>query len=643
MSAPGPALHLLYVRMCPSLRAASSRPWFLTPWLLWVVPVLVACGDTGAFVARAPNLVSTVPAEGARGVALTASLSLVFSEPVRRDTLVLHSEPALPPGKLEWGAEDTSVAFVPSLPLAPSTHYTVEVEAVGAGGYLLWGQRSLSFETGPALERDTFVLTRSSPANGATGVSPTGDVLLSFSRPVDLAALSLKLHPRGELVSTAIEEDGRTLRCVPREPLAARTDFDLVIRARSVDGALLAEPTRIHFTTGPAQPTVRPTVVATTPTDGMRLVLVTTAISVGFSEVMDKASVEGAMGFTPSIACAGRWKWNPQGTGMSCLPPSPLAFDTAYQVTIADRAKNASGVTLAAPAVFRFTTVPNGPPPPPSVVEVSPGQGATGVPREGAVQLGFSEPMDAAATQEAFRITSPAGVTGSFSWSSDGSGVTFLPATPFAYGEEVTWALAASAKSQAGRALGTAVQGSFRVVRFSTLRVGSTPSLDGVVSSNGTVDVSASSVRVGDGANNVRHYGFFSFDLSAVPANVSALVSATLGIYQDGAEGVPYLKLGALRAEHVYYDGLDAADFAAATLGDLGYRLSVEPTAGYKVADVLPKVRDDLAQRAARSNRSQFRVRFNLAVPDDKADYATLRMSESSANRPYLDLGYEHP
>ncbi len=97
-----------------------------------------------------------------------------------------------------------------------------------------------------------------------------------------------------------------------------------------------------------------PTVMATHPANGAANVPVTAHASVTFSQAMDPTTTQAAFSATPWLACT--FRWNPAGTALTCQPTSDLAPATAYTVTVAATATNASGAPLASAFTFGFTT-----------------------------------------------------------------------------------------------------------------------------------------------------------------------------------------------------------------------------------------------------------------------------------------------
>jgi 6-phosphogluconolactonase (cycloisomerase 2 family) len=135
----------------------------------------------------------------------------------------------------------------------------------------------------------------------------------------------------------------------------------------SPDGASLYAGARddsalARFASAAAPPpvdTTPPTIIAVSPADGSVGVARDAAVTVTFSEEMDKAPTQDVFSLTPTAAPAaeviGAFSWN--GTAMSFQPLVPLAPGTNYTATVTTGAKDAAGNALPAEKVWSFTTL----------------------------------------------------------------------------------------------------------------------------------------------------------------------------------------------------------------------------------------------------------------------------------------------
>ena len=152
----------------------------------------------------------------------------------------------------------------------------------------------------------------------------------------------------------------------------------------------------------------------------------------------------------------------------------------------------------------------------------------------------------------------------------------------------------------------------------------STDTLDGWARTDATGTSGSARVVVGDLEPSLSgHRGFYSFDISAIPAG-SAVTSATLQLYQLSISGGPY-DLGNLIADHVDYGTtLDVADFAAAPLLSNIGTVSTNANVEAKSLVVTARVQNDVT---AGRPRSQFRIRFSNADNNNVPTATTDRRS----------------
>jgi hypothetical protein len=100
----------------------------------------------------------------------------------------------------------------------------------------------------------------------------------------------------------------------------------------------------------------------------------------------------------------------------------------------------------------------------PTVLSVSPSNGATAVLASAEVTMGFSETMSREAVQSAFHLSASPGVAGSFAWSGDSRVVTFEPSAPLERGITYLITLDATAADSAGNHLASAFTSKFSVI-----------------------------------------------------------------------------------------------------------------------------------------------------------------------------------
>ncbi|MBA2633935.1 MAG: Ig-like domain-containing protein [Chloroflexi bacterium] len=215
-----------------------------------------------------PEVVETVPADGAEEVALGEPIAVTFS--TLMDTASVEAALRLRPAfahELRWSGR--LLEIVPSEPLETDREYQVAIgeDAFDVSGVALDAPASVRFRTvSPGLQASVLI-----PADGADGIAPTSPIAIIFDRPVEPGSISadglLTITPdvAGSLAlvdadggEPAEPSDGTILRFVPSGPLPANTTFEVMLATAvtSLSGDGLAEVVTWSFTTGAPQATL---------------------------------------------------------------------------------------------------------------------------------------------------------------------------------------------------------------------------------------------------------------------------------------------------------------------------------------------------------------------------------------------------
>jgi Bacterial Ig-like domain len=298
---------------------------------------------------------------------------------------------------------------------------------------------------------------------------------------------------------------------------------------------------------------------------------------------------------------------------------------------------------------------PSGDATPPSIVSITPTHGAIGVTKDSNIIITFSEAMDQARTEQAFQAAEIPGF--SFSWNADETVLTVDPASNLEYtfdGKVYNFSLSTGATDLAGNVLqGAPVGSSFLMLVLNKVSLFSVASADGTLrDGDGAINPAAScdeeTICVGDSGavatENESYLGFLSFDLSSLPENLTEIVEAELRVTQTQTDfngGSPYTDLGNLLWDHVFYDVLDADDFAIPALTASGQLLSASAANESKTTEVTSALQDDWENRAARDNRSQYRLRFTEETDNNgDTDVAFFTSGEGVSTKPRLEITY---
>ena len=282
------------------------------------------------------------------------------------------------------------------------------------------------------------VLLTTTPANGTRwDGSP---VVFAFNEP--MAAAELAVPPALAGTTTL---DGADVIFTPAAPPAANTRYHFsFVEATAASGAAAASVLDLILqSTGPLA------VLSTQPADGAADVDPHTPITVVFNRpvvplvgIAEQASLPQPLDFSPSLAGSGQWV---STSVYQFTPAQSLAAATTYAVRVAPLTA-VDGSTLADAARFSFSTST------PIVVEVSPA--GILVPPDTQVTVTFSQAMDRASTEAAFKLQSEGtpSIAGSFGWDATQTVLTFTPDERLPFGNlfAVEIAATALAQSQAG-------------------------------------------------------------------------------------------------------------------------------------------------------------------------------------------------
>jgi uncharacterized protein YkwD len=305
------------------------------------------------------------------------------------------------------------------------------------------------------------------PVRVGAGIASGGPVTLSFDHAMDRASVEAALailpaHP----VQLVWSDDGRELRVVPDGLWSTDQRYSVVVgaSARTAGGALLGGPARFSFTTqtapritdfslhfvaepaaGAAALDAGAEEVVGPPPDTASGVRATTSIEISFSAPMDREEVERAFVLSPAVPGIFRW----DGGTLTFTPIERLASNARYAVSLVG-VHDLDGNVLGGDASFSFTTRPGA-----QLVQSTPTADAAGVTDKG-IALWFSEPVDPDAVAAALRVvdrSTGAALTGSLTWNSSYTPLTWTPAAALAAGHRFDVSLADGALDADGNAM----------------------------------------------------------------------------------------------------------------------------------------------------------------------------------------------
>ena len=205
----------------------------------------------------------------------------------------------------------------------------------------------------------------------------------------------------------------------------------MTLRAR-LHGALALAIVCALSSCGGGEPTnvdnTPPTVTATLPEHGETHVARNTLVGAQFSEEIAASSVTAAT-FTLTAAGGAAVPGTVEADDSAAvfISTAPLAYGTTYTARLTTGVTDRSGNGLAQARTWSFTTAEAGP----VVMSTIPGPGATGVPRNVVLAVGFSEPVNhASVNMTSFQLAPVNGILVPGTFGGSGNTVTFRPTTP---------------------------------------------------------------------------------------------------------------------------------------------------------------------------------------------------------------------
>ncbi|HUS15746.1 MAG TPA: Ig-like domain-containing protein, partial [Chloroflexia bacterium] len=261
-------------------------------------------------------------------------------------------------------------------------------------------------------------------AGQVAGVAP---IAVTFSEAMDQgsAQAAFALQPA---VPGAFTWQANTLLFTPNAPLSPRTDYTVSVKAdaKTRRGQVLAGPLAATFKTAPP-----PAILRTLPSAGAAEVPPDTIVTITFNRPMIPLTAldnqpDPSQWVTISPAVNGRWVW--LGTGAVGFHAAGNGFlpSTDYTVEVKAGWPDADGATLAQGQTVRFTTIK------PAILDLSPGNGASGVGLDTPLVVTFNQPMNHGSVQQSFTphvAERSAALPGTYAWSADSTVMTFTPAS----------------------------------------------------------------------------------------------------------------------------------------------------------------------------------------------------------------------
>ena len=419
----------------------------------------------------APQMLGMSPTNGATAVPLNALIVLEFSKPLDvmsvSNGLQVESGGQPVAGAIALSNSNQQITFTPLSALAANTTYSVVTtsQITDIGGLALANPGTFSLTTGTITDSTTPSVTSVSPSNTETGVPTNGVVQLQFSKPVDpwtvTSATFQVTYATGVPIpgTVSVSTNGQTATFTPSTPLNSFTTYYVQPTSgiADVEGHGLSSFSS-YFTTGLATDTSAPTVLMVSPANAANSVPVNVRVDLVASAPLSAASVgsNAVVLSSGGVQVPGTMSLSSSGTTLTFIPTNLLGVSTTYSLTASGFTDQAGNVVV--PFSSSFTTGSSGVANTtvPTVVSVSPANGASAVSVSSPIVLTFNEAVDATTVND---VTVPVAVNGisgvlagSYALNGAGTVVTFTPLSPLPGNAIVTVQVSSSVLDLSGNA-----------------------------------------------------------------------------------------------------------------------------------------------------------------------------------------------
>jgi RHS repeat-associated protein len=476
------------------------------------VPEFQSTFTTGSATdAVAPTIEQTSPQNYATGVPVSAPIVVQFSKAMDPATLTAQDFTVtddvtgnLVPGMIQVDPTGTTASFVPQGFLGVGRTFAVNLSSSmiddSSGTSLTGSNTNFTFTTSFTADTTAPQVLGMSPSNGATAVPLNAVIVLEFSKPLDVISVSsgLQVQSNGQPVAGAIalSNSNRQVTFTPLAALAPNTTYTVVTTSQIMDvgGLALANPGTFSVTTGTVTATTTPSVTSVSPTNSQTEVPINGIVQLKFNKPIDPWTVTSAtfqVMYGMNSVLAGTVSVSTDGQTVTFTPSTQLDSFTTYYVQATSGIADIEGHGLS-PFGSSFTTGSATDTSAPTVLMISPTNGASGVPANVRVDLVTSAPLSAASIGSNAVVVTTGGVpvSGTVTLNSVGTILTFVPTNLLS--ASTTYTVTASGfTDQAGNAI-VPFTSSFTT---GTSNVGNTttPSVVSVSPVNGTSAVSVTS------------------------------------------------------------------------------------------------------------------------------------------------------
>lgn len=372
---------------------------------------------TGVPDTTQPIITTTVPTNGATGIATNSTVTLNYSKPidpisVNAGTIYIYSNQTgyQIPGSYSVTntATTATVVFTPSAPVPAGTkvevipNYNCCVQDY-VGNHAQGG--NFSFTTANTVSTTPPMVTSVTPSNNSTNQGLNTIITLMFSESVNpntLNSTNLAVFDGPNRLSTSISYSS-PYTSVTLSPSGLTSSSTIIVTAtngiQDLSGNALVSSTafpglQMEFTTGAPGSNSRPSVSTQRPGNGATNVPVTSPVTLFLNQAMDPTSTLAAVQVSQNgTLVAGTPTLDASGTVLTFTPTSAFNQGALIQVFLPSTALNTFGNPVYSYS-GQFTTVPNLTTVAPVITGYIPSNGQQNVPLSAVVEIAFSKPIN---------------------------------------------------------------------------------------------------------------------------------------------------------------------------------------------------------------------------------------------------------
>jgi hypothetical protein len=406
----------------------------------------------------APTVTSVTPPNGSNKIGTNAAIKVIFSKAINPITVtgstiqVTGNGTTVVPSSISFSTDYTTATIVPMTPLPASAATTITISGVQsvAGVPVTPATTTVNFNTMAGPDFSAPYVVNANVYWNQTGVPINAAFTMQFNKPLDQSTLnpSVALYTSGgQLVATnaSFSADGTTVILTPTSNLALDQPYVLESYNLQDLSGNTQQGFNLTFTTGSTTDTTPPTVLAISPPSGFVGAPTNTLLQILFSTTISATSL-GQVSLQQGSTCPA----TPVPTATSLIlgdtaiqltPSAPLLPSTTYTVCVTG-VTDVTGNTMAGPFSSSFTTGTGINLTPPTIVSVTPTNGAIDQPAgTTVVTVVFSEAMDPVSfnSTTTFVLEDPTGavVPATITFSPDLKTATLTPTAPLSSGDQL--------------------------------------------------------------------------------------------------------------------------------------------------------------------------------------------------------------